>query len=152
MKIAVVGLGYVGLPLATAFAEKKIKVVGIDSSPQKVKMISSGKSYVEDINSAELSKVVKGGWLKPSTDYRNISACECVIICVPTPLRKSQDPDISYILAASREIAKYLKRGTTVILESTTYPGTTAEVVAPILEEKGMKAGRDFFLAFPLKE
>ncbi|MCD6413264.1 MAG: nucleotide sugar dehydrogenase [Elusimicrobia bacterium] len=155
MRIAVVGLGYVGLPLACSFAEKKIKVVGIDSSPRKIRALLRGRSYVEDIKSRTVSKVVSGGWLEPTTSYGKISKCECVIVCVPTPLRKSQDPDISYILSSSREIAKYLKKGTTVILESTTYPGTTAEVVAPILEKRGKsggksvyKAGRDFYLAF----
>jgi len=148
MKIAVVGLGYVGLPLACAFAEKGIHVSGIDVSAEKIRLLKKGKSYVGDIKSSIVKKAVSEGLLSPSTDFRNVQKCECVIICVPTPLRKTKDPDISYIISSCENISKHLSKGTTVVLESTTYPGTTREVVSSVLEKSGMKAGRDYYLAF----
>jgi len=148
MKIAVVGLGYVGLPLACAFAGKDIVVVGVDVSKEKVSLIRSGKSYISDVDSDTVKNLVKKGFLKPTTDFGKIKKCECVIVCVPTPLRKTQDPDISFIVSASEETGKHISRGTTVVLESTTYPGTTREIVAPLLEKSGLKAGKDFYLAF----
>jgi len=148
MKIAVVGLGYVGLPLACAFAKKGITAVGMDVSKEKVSLIRSGKSYISDVDSSVVKNLVKKGFLKPSSDFGKIKECECVIVCVPTPLRKTQDPDISFIVSAAEQIRRHLGRGTTVVLESTTYPGTTREVVSPILEKSGLKAGKDFYLAF----
>ena len=148
MKIAVVGLGYVGLPLACAFAKKGITAVGVDVSEKKVSLIKSGKSYISDVDSATVKNLVKKGFLRPSADFGEIKKCECVIVCVPTPLRKTHDPDISFIVSASEQIGSHLGRGTTVVLESTTYPGTTREVVAPLLEKSGLRAGKDFYLAF----
>lgn len=148
MKIAVVGLGYVGLPLACTFANKDIVVIGVEVSEEKVSLIKSGKSYISDVDSNTVKNLVKKGFLKPTDDFRKIKECDCVIICVPTPLRKTQDPDISFIVSASEEAGKHISRGTTVILESTTYPGTTREIVAPLLEKSGLKAGKDFYLAF----
>jgi UDP-N-acetyl-D-glucosamine dehydrogenase len=146
--VAVIGLGYVGLPLAVEMAKAGQKVYGIDLNDEKVRMIKRGASYVQDVKSGDLKKVVKSGKLVPTTDYSVISEADAIDICVPTPLRKTKDPDISFIIAALDEIEKYVKRGQLVILESTTYPGTTEEVVLPRLAKDGLKVGRDFFLAF----
>lgn len=148
MKVAVVGLGYVGLPLACAFAEKGAEVRGVDISTEKVSMLKKGKSYVGDIKSAQIKSLVKKGLLKVSTDFSTVKDCGCIAICVPTPLRKTQDPDISYIIASCEKIRKHIKKGAVVVLESTTYPGTTREVVCEILERENFKAGKDFYLAF----
>jgi UDP-N-acetyl-D-glucosamine dehydrogenase len=146
--IAVIGLGYVGLPLAVEMAKAGLKVYGIDVNDEKVRMINRGKSYVQDVRSRDLKKVVKSGKLVATTDYSVIFDADAIDICVPTPLRKTKDPDISFIIAALDEIEKYIRRGQLVILESTTYPGTTEEVVLPRLSKDGLKVGRDFFLAF----
>ncbi len=148
MKIAIVGLGYVGLPLACAFAEKGVEVHGVDISDEKVALLKKGVSYVGDIKSSEIKNLVKKGLLKVSTEFNIIKDCGCIAICVPTPLRKTQDPDISYIIDSCEKIKKHIKKGAVVVLESTTYPGTTREVVCGILERKGFKAGKDFYLAF----
>lgn len=144
--VSIVGLGYVGLPLAMAFAEKKIKVIGIDKDSTKVDMLRKGKSYIEDINSKELKDNL--GYFYPTTDFSILSTVNNVIICVPTPLNKTKDPDISYIISAAGEVAKYLHKGMLIVLESTTYPGTTEEVLKSIFEESGLKSGQDFCLAF----
>ncbi len=144
--ISVIGLGYVGLPLAMAFAEKGIKVIGIDKDADKVNMLNSGNSYIEDVSDEELKRNLK--CFQPTTNFSALAEVDAVIICVPTPLSKTKDPDISYIISASGEVARYLHKGMLVVLESTTYPGTTEEVLKVIFEKKGLKVGQDFFLAF----
>ena len=146
--IAVIGLGYVGLPLAVEMAKAGQKVYGIDVNEEKVRMIKRGRSYVQDVKSSDLKKVVRARKLIATTDYSVISRADAIDICVPTPLRKTKDPDMRFILAALDEVEKYVNRGQLVILESTTYPGTTEEVVLPRLEKPGLRVGRDFFLAF----
>ena len=144
--ISIIGLGYVGLPLAMAFAEKGIRVIGIDKNSSKVKMLKRGKSYVEDISDVELVRNLE--YFHPTTNYSTLSTVETVIICVPTPLSKTKDPDISYIITAANEIAKYLHPGMLIVLESTTYPGTTEEVLKDIFKKNGLEVGKDFWLAF----
>ncbi len=143
--IAVMGLGYVGLPTALAFIKAGFKVIGIDKDPVKVKKLRSGKGYIPYLAKEDISNLKK---LKATTDIRLLGSADVIIICVPTPLNKNKAPDISYIVSASKDIAKTLKRGQFVILESTTYPGTTEEDVLPILAETGLKVSKDFFLAF----
>jgi UDP-N-acetyl-D-glucosamine dehydrogenase len=144
--VSIIGLGYVGLPLAMAFAEKGIKVVGIDIDSNKVNMLRKGKSYIEDISDKELKENID--YFYPTTDFSILSSVNNVVICVPTPLNKTKDPDISYIISAANEVAKYLHKDMLIVLESTTYPGTTEEVLKSIFEETGLKAGQDFCLAF----
>lgn len=146
--LGVIGLGYVGLPLAVEMAKAGIKVYGIDVDEQKVRSISKGSSYVQDVPSTELRRLVKQGRLSATTDCRILKECDAIDICVPTPLRKTKDPDISYIVDAVERIRENMRRGQLIILESTTYPGTTEEVVLPRLSERGFKVGKDFFLAF----
>lgn len=147
-KIAVIGLGYVGLPLAHAFAEEGFHVTGIDLDAQKVRAIEDGRSYIADLPSSNLKKIVQRGFLKASTDYESLNDAEVVIVCVPTPLNRVKDPDMSFIVAAADAIAECIHPGQLVILESTTYPGTTEEVILPVLEKTGYKVGKDFFLCF----
>jgi UDP-N-acetyl-D-glucosamine dehydrogenase len=147
-RVGVVGLGYVGLPLAVEYAKEGFHVFGIDLNSSKTDSVNAGKSYVGDVHEQELASLVKEGKLRATTDFSVISELDTVNICVPTPLRKTKDPDMSYIVAATQEIAKYLHPGLLVILESTTYPGTTAELVLPMLEKTGLKVGEDFFLCF----
>ncbi len=149
-KIAIVGLGYVGLPLAVAFAEAGFSVIGIDVDPAKTKAINLGHSYIEDVPAERVARLITGGKLSASTDFSVLKDCDAVSICVPTPLRKTGDPDISYIVAVAEEIARYLHPGMVIVLESTTYPGTTTEVVLPRLceNEQALQVGIDFFLAF----
>jgi UDP-N-acetyl-D-glucosamine dehydrogenase len=144
--VSIVGLGYVGLPLALAFAEKGIRVIGIDKNPDKIKMLEGGRSYIEDITNKEIRDAL--GYFYPTTDVSLISDTENVIICVPTPLSKTKEPDISYIISAANDVACYLRRGMLVVLESTTYPGTTEELLKSIFEETGLRVGEDFYLAF----
>ncbi|ADL42610.1 nucleotide sugar dehydrogenase [Caldicellulosiruptor obsidiansis OB47] len=146
--IGVVGLGYVGLPLAVEKAKAGYKVIGFDIQQKRVDMVNRGQNYIGDVVDKELADLVKEGRIFATTDYSKISDVDAVAICVPTPLDKYKQPDISYVVNSTREIAKYLHRGMLVVLESTTYPGTTEEVVKPILEESGLKCGEDFFLAF----
>src|SRR5579885_348787 len=146
--VGVVGLGYVGLPLAVEFAKAGFQVTGIDLSAEKTGQINAGVSYVGDIASSELEPLVREGTLRATTDFAAVAELDTVNICVPTPLRKTKDPDMSYIVSACQEIAKYFHAGMLVILESTTYPGTTDEVVLPMLEKPGLRVGRDFFLCF----
>ncbi|MCC6475809.1 nucleotide sugar dehydrogenase [bacterium] len=148
LKVGVVGLGYVGLPLAVEFAAKGIEVVGIDLSTEKVDSINRGENYILDVKSDLLRDLVKNGKLRATTDYSVIRELDAVSICVPTPLRKTGDPDISYILASRDEILKYAHAGMLVVLESTTYPGTTDELMVTAFEEKGLKVGKDVFIAF----
>ena len=147
-KVGIVGLGYVGLPLAVEFAKAGFDVSGIDLSDAKVSRINAGSSYVGDVGSKTLGPLVQTGKLKATCDFSVIRDLDTVNICVPTPLRKTKDPDMSFIVSACGEIAKFFHSGMLVILESTTYPGTTDELVLPMLEQGGLKAGRDFFLCF----
>jgi len=146
--VGVVGLGYVGLPLAVEFAKSGLTCTGIDLDDRKVSAISRGESYIPDVGSANVQALVKAGRLSATTDFGAVAELDTINICVPTPLRKTKDPDMSYIVSAVEAIAAHLRPGTLVILESTTYPGTTEEVVQPLLEGHGLKAGVDFFLAF----
>ena len=149
MKIAIVGLGYVGLPLSLQFARSCVTVVGLDVDAEKVALLNDGQSYIKHIDSSLLAEVVKSGKFSASTDFSRIKEVEAVILCVPTPLNKNREPDISFIIATGRAIAPHLLRGTLVVLESTTYPGTTDEDLRRVLEEgSGMKAGVGFHLAF----
>ncbi len=148
LHVGVVGLGYVGLPLATTFAEAGFHVIGIDVDQQKVDRANTGKSYIPDIASTTLQALIDTGRLHFTSDYSALADIDAVSICVPTPLRKTRDPDISYILAATQQVRAHLHPGQLVVLESTTYPGTTDEVVLPELESSGLKVGVDFFLAF----
>src|SRR5712692_1795570 len=147
-KIGVIGLGYVGLPLAVEFARAGFDVTGFDVDNAKNAQIDAGQSYIPDVPGAELAAVVKDGQLRATSDMSRLGAMDAIDICVPTPLRKTKDPDLSYVVLAVEAVAATLKRGQLVILESTTYPGTTDEVVQPMLEAKGGKADVDFFLAF----
>ncbi len=144
--IGIVGLGYVGLPLATAFAEAGFRVLGFDVQQKRVDLVNKGKSYIADVSSESLSSV--SNKLEATTDQGRLKEMDAICICVPTPLTKAKEPDLSYVIQESVEISKCLKPGQLVILESTTYPGTTREVVLPILERSGLKAGSDFYLAF----
>ena len=146
--IGVIGLGYVGLPLSTEFAHKGFQATGFEVDEAKVAQINRGESYIGDVRSALVKELVEAGRLRATTDFSELSQCDCVIICVPTPLRKTKEPDISYILAAAGEIQRSLRRGQLIVLESTTYPGTTDEVLLPMLEERGMRLDADFLLAF----
>ena len=147
-KIAVVGLGYVGLPLAVEFANAGFDVTGIDVSADKVKKINKGQNYIDDVDSKLLKSLVKSGKLKATTEYSAIKKIDCVSICVPTPLGKTGDPDISYMLSARDAILPHIKSPLLFVLESTTYPGSTNELIIPLMEEKGLKVGEDVFIAF----
>jgi len=147
-RVGVVGLGYVGLPLAAEFARCGFTAIGIDLDTRKVAAVTRGESYIPDVPSEDVRALVSAGRLQATTDFGVVAELDTINICVPTPLRKTKDPDMSYILAAVEQIAARLRPGTLVILESTTYPGTTEEVVQPMLEQGGLKAGVDFFLAF----
>lgn len=148
LRVGVIGLGYVGLPLAVAFAEVGFQVTGIDVDQQKVDLANSGESYISDVASSVLQDLLQTERLRFTTDYAALEDIDAISICVPTPLRKTRDPDISYVLSATRQVRTYLHAGQLIILESTTYPGTTEEVVQPELEATGLKVGTDFFLAF----
>ncbi|MDH3443642.1 MAG: nucleotide sugar dehydrogenase, partial [Deltaproteobacteria bacterium] len=145
---AVIGLGYVGLPLAMQIVAAGFKVVGIDLDRNKITDLKEGKSYILDVPSATVEETVKAGKLAPTSDFSLLCDVDTVSICVPTPLSKSRDPDISYILAATEKIKKFLHKGQLIVLESTTYPGTTEELILPELESSGLRAGNDFFLAY----
>ena len=147
-RVGVVGLGYVGLPLAVELARSGLTCTGIDLDARKVGAIARGESYIPDVRSADLQELLASGRLSATTDFSVVAGLDTVNICVPTPLRKTKDPDMSYIVSAVEAIAVHLHAGMLVVLESTTYPGTTEEVVQPLLEQGGLKAGVDFFLAF----
>ncbi len=147
-RVGVIGLGYVGLPLAVAFARRGFKVTGIEVSAERAAALRKGRSYIEDVPSKELAALIKGGALTIEDDGSAVGKLDAILICVQTPLRKTKEPDISNIISACRGVAKKIKRGTLVVLESTTYPGTTQEAVLPELEKSGLKAGKDFWLAF----
>lgn len=148
LKVGVLGLGYVGLPLAVSFGKNKLPVIGFDVNAQKVETINSGESYISDVPSDDVSALRRDGLFEASTDFRRLRECDAISVCVPTPLRKTREPDLTYIVQATSEVARYLRPGQLIVLESTTYPGTTVEVVAPKLEESGYKIGKDIFLAF----
>lgn len=149
MKIVVVGLGYVGLPLSMQFARCGVNVLGLDVDPVKVQAINGGRSYIQHIAAADIQEVLKTGNLEASTDFSRVREVEAVIICVPTPLNKNREPDLSFIVKTGESIAPHLQEGVLVVLESTTYPGTTDEDLRQVLEKgSGLKAGRDFHLAF----
>jgi UDP-N-acetyl-D-glucosamine dehydrogenase len=148
--VGVVGLGYVGLPLAVEFGKEGFHVIGIDSSEAKVNSLNAGHSYIPDIPEADVAALAATGRLRATTDYSAIERehIDAISICVPTPLRKTRDPDMSYVIAASDEITKYCHAGLLIVLESTTYPGTTDEILQPRLEQNGFRLGEDVFLAF----
>ena len=147
-KVGVIGLGYVGLPLAVEFAKKGFDVTGFDVDASKIDEINGGRSYILDVKTEEVRASVDAGRLRATTDMSRLKEMDAIDICVPTPLRKTKDPDLSYVIQAVESVKARLRRGQLVILESTTYPGTTDEVVQPALEEHGLKAGADFYLAF----
>src|ERR1051325_6849617 len=146
--IGVIGLGYVGLPLLVEFASHGFQGTGFEVDQAKANQINAGTSYIGDVPSRKVKEVVDAKRLRATTDFSHLSECDAIIICVPTPLRKTKEPDVSYILAAAEEIEKRLRRGHLIILESTTYPGTTDEVLLPMFEAKGLKLDEDFLLAF----
>jgi UDP-N-acetyl-D-glucosamine dehydrogenase len=147
--VAVIGLGYVGLPLVVVFGNAGYKVIGIDVDPQKVEKLNLGESYIQDVPTADIKRLVDAGLLHATTDFSALKNAEAVSICVPTPLRKTGDPDLSFIVNATDELAKYVHSGMVIILESTTYPGTTRELILPRLSDCcDLKVGEDFFLAF----
>ncbi len=147
-RLGVIGLGYVGLPLSMEFARSGFSVIGIDTNEEKVRMLQKGESYIQDIPSDWVREASAAGRFEATTDFSVLKTVDAVDICVPTPLRKTKDPDISYVRAAVQEIVKYLHPQMLVILDSTTYPGTTDEVILSRLERTGLKVGEDFFLAF----
>ena len=146
--VGVVGLGYVGLPLIVEFCLKGYRGIGFEVDRKKTEQINAGKSYIVDVTGEKVQQCVNSGKLTATTDFSELANCDVIVICVPTPLRKTKDPDMSYIIAAGEEIQKYMRRGQLMILESTTYPGTTDEVLQPMFEEKGFKLDYDFLLAF----
>ncbi len=149
LQVAILGLGYVGLPLAVVFAEAGFKVTGIDPDERKVQTVRRGESHIQDVPSEQVKRLVEAGRLSATSDFSVLKMIDAVSICVPTPLRKTGDPDLSYILTATDDLAKYMHPGMVVVLESTTYPGTTREIMLPKIGiEKGLKAGEDFYLAF----
>ena len=147
--VGVVGLGYVGLPLAVEKAKAGFKTIGFDVQQQKVEMVNAGHNYIGDVVDSDLAEIVKSGMLSATTDFSFVKDVDFIAICVPTPLDAHQQPDISYVRDSATEVSKYLKKGTMVVLESTTYPGTTEELIKPILENgSGLKCGEDFYLGF----
>lgn len=146
--LGVVGLGYVGLPLAVEKAKAGYKTIGFDVQQSKVDMVNSGKNYIGDVVNEDLDAIVKSGRLSATTDFSMVASADCVCICVPTPLDAYQQPDISYVRASAESIVPYMHKGMLIVLESTTYPGTTQELLLPILQQSGLKCGEDFFLAF----
>jgi len=147
-RLCIIGIGYVGLPLAVEFAKARFPVVGFDVRPEKAEQVNRGESYVGDVPSEELRRVVEAGTLQATSDFARLGECDAAIICVPTPLRKTKDPDITYITAACGEIVAHGAKCSLVVLESTTYPGTCEEVILPMLAEGGRRVGEDFFLCF----
>ena len=149
IRVGVVGLGYVGLPLAVEKAKAGFKTMGFDVQQSKVDMVNAGHNYIGDVVQEDLAKLVADDMLKATSDFSFIKDCDFIAICVPTPLDRHQQPDISYVRDSSIAISKHLKKDTMVVLESTTYPGTTEELIKPILEEgSGLKCGEDFYLGF----
>jgi UDP-N-acetyl-D-glucosamine dehydrogenase len=147
-RVGVIGLGYVGLPLVTEFARNGIHGTGFEVDEAKVEKINSGESYIGDVPSSLIKELVDAGRLEATADFDQLKDCDAIVICVPTPLRKTKEPDVSFIMAAAEEIKRRLRPGQLVILESTTYPGTTDEILLPMFEETGLKLDADFLLAF----
>ncbi len=147
-RCGVVGLGYVGLPLAVELAKIGFRVTGFDVQASKVDQLNTGMSYIQDVPSADVAPLVQGGFLTATTDFAALAEMDTINICVPTPLRKTKDPDMSFIVSACQEIGKYIKPGTLVVLESTTYPGTTEELVRPMIERPDLRVGEEIFLCF----
>jgi UDP-N-acetyl-D-glucosamine dehydrogenase len=147
-KAAIIGMGYVGLPHALEIARAGMPVCGIDIQQKRIDQLNAGESYIQDVKDNELQEIIAAKKFEATTDFSKLAEADVIIICVPTPLDKYKIPDISYIVNSAKEIKKYLRPGQLVILESTTYPGTTDEVILPMLQESGLKAGRDFYLAF----
>jgi UDP-N-acetyl-D-glucosamine dehydrogenase len=148
VRVGILGLGYVGLPLAREFSSAGIKVFGFDIDEKKVKTLNSGRSIIKHVGHSEVRQMVKKGLFAATGNMARLGGVDAVLVCVPTPLTQNREPDMQYIVASSKTIAKYLRRGQLVVLESTTYPGTTRELAAPLLESSGLKAGRDFHLAY----
>ena len=147
-RVGVIGLGYVGLPLATAFGDAGYEVLGFEVDDAKIAALNGGESYIPDVPTADVKRLAEGGLLSATSDFARLAECDAISVCVPTPLRKTRDPDLTYIVEATRQIRAHLRSGQVVVLESTTYPGTTIEVVAPELEGDGLKIGEDVHLAF----
>jgi len=147
-RVCIVGLGYVGLPLAETFAEGGYTVLGFDIDEKKVQSLKQGKSYIGHISSQRVAELVKSGRFDATFDARRFAEVDAIVICVPTPLTEAREPDLSYIINTGETIRSHLQKGQLIVLESTTYPGTTEDLLQPILEKSGLKAGRDFFLAF----
>ena len=146
--VGIIGMGYVGLPLGLTFAEKGFKVIGFDIASEKVAALNAGRSYIKHIPSARVAQTRAAGLFEATTDYSRLELPDAIIICVPTPLNENKEPDLSCVVNATREVAKFMRKGQLVVLESTTYPGTTDEVLKPLLEGRLLKCGQDFYLAF----
>ena len=146
MRVGIVGLGYVGLPLAVAFGEAGNEVVALDTDPRQVSALAAGRSSIEDVPAERVAAL--GDAFQPTTDHERLARCDAVVICVPTPLANQREPDLTYIVDAASSLSRVLRKGQLVVLESTTYPGTTRERLLPILEESGLAGGRDFHLAY----
>jgi UDP-N-acetyl-D-glucosamine dehydrogenase len=146
--LTIIGQGYVGLPLAMEFARAGFRVTGLDTDQDRITALNSGRSYIPDVEQADLASVLHAGRYEASSDFSVLQESDIVVICVPTPLRKSKDPDISYVVAAAEQVASHFRPGQLVVLESTTYPGTTEELLLPMFEARGASVGKDFFLAF----
>ena len=148
LKVGVLGLGYVGLPLAGEFASAGLKVVGFDIDEKKVRILNSGRSIIKHIPNSKVKEIVKAGRFQATSNMARLKSVDAILVCVPTPLTQNREPDMQFIIKSSETIAKYLQRGQLIVLESTTYPGTTREIMVPILQSSGMKAGKDFHLAY----
>lgn len=144
-KVCVIGIGYVGLPMAVINAKTGFNVLGIDRNSGRVDMLNHGRNYIQDVDDEELRNLTERGVLSASGDFTDLPKQDIIIICVPTPLNEYQDPDISYVENVAKEISKKIRKGQLIILESTTYPGTTQEIILPLLESSGLKVGEDFF-------
>ena len=146
--IGVIGMGYVGLPLLLEFVTENFKTLGFDIDPEKVEALNAGESYIKHIGSKRIKDARESNLFEATTDFARLKEVDCILVCVPTPLGKHREPDISYIEETSETISKYVQKGQLIVLESSTYPGTTEEVMGPIIEKSGLKAGKDFYLAF----
>ena len=146
--VGILGLGYVGLPLAGEFASAGLKVLGFDVDEKKVRTLNSGRSIIKHVPHSRVKQIVKAGRFRATTNMARLKSVDAILVCVPTPLTRNREPDMQFIISSSKTIAKYIQRGQLIVLESTTYPGTTREVMAPILESSGLKAGKDFHLAY----
>jgi UDP-N-acetyl-D-glucosamine dehydrogenase len=148
VRIGVIGLGYVGLPLALEFTKRGFRVTGFDTNHAKVEALQKGESYIEDVRSADVAEAVRSGSLTATGNFGELSRCDVINVCVPTPLTRSKDPDVSHMASAMEEVRKRLRSGQLVVLGSTTYPGTTHELFVPLLESTGLRVGQDFAIAF----